>query len=148
MKMDRPDGLDDASRWILARLRADGRASLSDLARGLKMSVTAVRHRVTWLERSGIIRGYRAVVDAARTGRGLRARIRLKLAPAAAREAAGRLAKHPDVEAVRLVTGPCPLEIEAAVPDRKALNAFVRRALGGIKADRYEVEIVLESFKG
>ena len=139
--------LDEASRWILRRLRGDGRASLAEMARGLKLSVTSVRHRVAWLEESGILCGYRAVIDPAKAGRGCRARIRLKAGSSEIRPLAERLARYEEVDSVRLATGAFPLDIEVAVTDSKALGLFLRKALPGIRAERYEVDLFLEIVK-
>ncbi len=139
--------LDEASRWILRRLREDGRASLAEMARGLKLSVTSVRHRVAWLEKAGIIRGYRAEIDLEKTGRGLRARVRLRGGGAEVRTLADRLARVEEVESVRLATGAFPLEIEVAVADAKTLKSFLRKLLPGIRPERYEVDVFLESIK-
>lgn len=139
--------LDEASRWILRRLREDGRVSLAEMARGLKLSVTSVRHRVAWLENAGIVRGYRAVIDPAKAGRGVRARIRLKAGTSEVRSVSERLRRFEEVDSVRLTTGGFPLEFEVAVANPKALNLFLRKALPGIRAERFEVDVILEIIK-
>jgi DNA-binding Lrp family transcriptional regulator len=59
----------DAINWkILAELQADGRLTVTDLAARVGLSVSSCHRRVRELERSGAIRGYRAVVDPAAVG--------------------------------------------------------------------------------
>lgn len=48
---------------IVQLLAADGRMSFTDLGRATGLSTSAVHQRVKRLEKRGIIRGYRAVVD-------------------------------------------------------------------------------------
>jgi DNA-binding Lrp family transcriptional regulator len=60
--------VDAVDRKILALLQDDGRLTVTDLAAQVGLSVSPCHRRVRELERSGAIRGYRAVVDAAALG--------------------------------------------------------------------------------
>jgi DNA-binding Lrp family transcriptional regulator len=62
--------VDTIDRKILSLLEAEGRATVTELARRVGLSVAPCHRRVRELERSGAIRGYRAVVDPAVVGRG------------------------------------------------------------------------------
>jgi DNA-binding Lrp family transcriptional regulator len=62
--------VDTIDRKILSLLEAEGRVSVTELARRVGLSVAPCHRRVRELERSGAIRGYRAVVDPAVVGRG------------------------------------------------------------------------------
>ncbi|WP_171168047.1 Lrp/AsnC family transcriptional regulator [Streptomyces sp. I05A-00742] len=55
--------MDSLDRKILAELQKDGRLTLTELAARVRISVSPCHRRVRELERSGAIRGYRAVVD-------------------------------------------------------------------------------------
>jgi len=55
--------MDEMDLDLLNILAADSRTSLRELAGELGMSVTAVRKRLAALARSGVIRGYRTVLD-------------------------------------------------------------------------------------
>src|SRR4051794_36409723 len=65
--------LDDLDRKILALLVLDGRRPLADIGREVGLSTPAVKRRVDRLERTGVIRGYSAVVDAGRLDLGFEA---------------------------------------------------------------------------
>jgi Lrp/AsnC family transcriptional regulator, leucine-responsive regulatory protein len=54
--------VDDIDRQILNQLVVNGRASLTDIAHLVSLSVPAVKRRVGRLERDGVIRGYTAIV--------------------------------------------------------------------------------------
>ncbi|MCE8509478.1 Lrp/AsnC ligand binding domain-containing protein [Ruegeria pomeroyi] len=67
MQMNLPD-LDRYDRAILNHLAADGRISIADLARRIGLSKTPTQARLKRLEATGIITGYRALVDPIRLG--------------------------------------------------------------------------------
>jgi DNA-binding Lrp family transcriptional regulator len=60
--------MDVVDRKILALLQGDGRLTVTDLAARVGLSVSPCHRRVRELERSGAIRGYRAIVDAGALG--------------------------------------------------------------------------------
>ncbi|MEZ0070398.1 DNA-binding Lrp family transcriptional regulator [Streptacidiphilus sp. MAP12-20] len=60
--------MDAMDRKILAELQQDGRLTVTELAARVQLSVSPCHRRVRDLERSGAIRGYRAVVDPAAIG--------------------------------------------------------------------------------
>ncbi len=60
--------MDRIDRQILALLQQDGRMTVTDLAARVRLSVSPCHRRVRELERSGAIRGYRALIDPAAVG--------------------------------------------------------------------------------
>jgi Lrp/AsnC family leucine-responsive transcriptional regulator len=60
--------LDSIDRKIIAALRRDGRMTVTDLAREVGLSKTPCQARLRRLIDSGVIRGFRAVVDPATLG--------------------------------------------------------------------------------
>jgi DNA-binding Lrp family transcriptional regulator len=60
--------MDAIDRKILAELQLNGRASITELAQRVQLSVSPCHRRLRELERAGTIRGYRAIVDAAALG--------------------------------------------------------------------------------
>lgn len=73
------DDLDRIDRRILRILQEDGRASVSDIAREVHLSVTPCLARVRRLEAAGFIRGYFAQLDPERLGLGLQAYVTVSL---------------------------------------------------------------------
>ncbi len=65
--------MDAVARKILAVLQEDGRLTITELAARVGLSVSPCHRRLRELERSGAIRGYRAVVDADALGLGFQA---------------------------------------------------------------------------
>ena len=71
--------LDAINRNILRKLQKNGRISNLDLAEKVGLSPSACLRRVQELERSGVIQGYRAVVNRAATGGGFLAYVTVGL---------------------------------------------------------------------
>jgi Lrp/AsnC family leucine-responsive transcriptional regulator len=69
--------LDAHDTRILAELQADARLTMAELGRRVHLSQPAVTERVRKLEASGVIGGYRATVNLAKLGYGIRALIRV-----------------------------------------------------------------------
>jgi DNA-binding Lrp family transcriptional regulator len=63
-------GMDSIDRKIIAELQAEGRLTVTELAQRVGLSVAPCHRRLRQLERTGAIRGYRAVVDPAAIGLG------------------------------------------------------------------------------
>jgi DNA-binding Lrp family transcriptional regulator len=55
--------MDAVDRKILAELQDHGRLTITDLAARVGLSISPCHRRLRELERSGVIRGYRAIVD-------------------------------------------------------------------------------------
>jgi DNA-binding Lrp family transcriptional regulator len=62
--------MDLIDRKIIAELQAEGRLTVTELAQRVGLSVAPCHRRLRELERTGAIRGYRAVVDPAALGLG------------------------------------------------------------------------------
>lgn len=69
--------LDAYDTRILAELQADARLTLAELGRRVHLSQPAVSERVRKLEAAGVITGYRAAIDPAALGYGIRALVRV-----------------------------------------------------------------------
>ena len=71
--------LDPIDRKILAELQADGRMTNVELARRVGISAPPCLRRVRALEESGLIAGYRALLDARKLGLNLLALIHISM---------------------------------------------------------------------
>ena len=96
---------------------------MAELGRQVHLSQPAVTERVRKLEESGVITGYRAVVDLAKLGYGIRALIRVALADYAA--VVKRLADTPEVINAYNVTGDDSWILEIAVINVAHLDAVL-----------------------
>jgi DNA-binding Lrp family transcriptional regulator len=100
--------IDALDRQIVALLQSEGRISLTELAERVRLSVSRCQRRVRALEDSGVLRGYRAVVDPAALGLGFEVLVFATLSPPdAVEEFDAALAAVPQViEAQRLFGRP------------------------------------------
>lgn len=65
--------MDAIDRRILAELQTHGRLSITELAERVQLSLSPCHRRLRDLERTGVIRGYRAVLDREALGLGFEA---------------------------------------------------------------------------
>lgn len=77
--------LDPIDHSLVEALTVDGRATFQDLGRAVGLSPTATADRVRRLQARGVIRGFRAVIDAEQLGRTVEASIDVLLEPGADR---------------------------------------------------------------
>ena len=146
--------LDDIDHRILRELSRDARQTNLQLADLVGLSPSACLRRVQGLERAGVIRGYRAVLDPARLGIGFVAYVTVGLGThtKAAQEAFERaVARAPEVRECHNITGTVEylLRVEAAdlaaykhwhtdvlgtLPQVRAITTYV--VMGSPKDDR------------
>ena len=62
--------MDAIDREILAELQAEGRLTVTELAQRVALTVAPCHRRLRELERTGVIRGYRAIIDPTAVGLG------------------------------------------------------------------------------
>jgi Lrp/AsnC family transcriptional regulator, leucine-responsive regulatory protein len=122
----------DVDRALLAALARDGRASYTELAERVGLSVSAVHQRVRRLEQRGLIKGYSATVDAKAVGLPMTAFVSITPIEAAQPDdAPARLAHLTAIEACHSVAGAESyiLKVRVASPDAlEGLLAEIRAA--------------------
>ena len=116
------DACDDR---ILGELQRDARITMAELGRRVHLSQPAVTERVRKLETSGVIKGYRAEVDLARLGYGIRAIIRVARADYA--RVVKLIEQTPEVLNAYNVTGEDSWVLEIAVKDVRHLDVVVSK---------------------
>lgn len=124
---------DDITARILRELTRDGRISNLELADRVGLSPSACLRRVQDLERSGVIRGYRAVLDPARMGVGFVAYVTVGLGQhtKAAQEAFERaMARAPEVRECHNITGAVEYLLRVEATDLAAYKHFHTEVLG------------------
>jgi len=108
---------------ILAALQADARLSLAELGRRVHLSQPAVSERVRKLEGAGVITGYRATVNLAALGYGIRALVRVGRTEYA--RMVRLIGNTPEIVNVWNVTGEDSWMLEIAVVDVAHLDSVV-----------------------
>lgn len=72
--------MDAIDRQILAELQLDGRLTVTELAQRVRLSAAPCHRRLRELERTGVITGYRAVLDPAAIGLGFEVLVNVTMA--------------------------------------------------------------------
>lgn len=121
--------MDRIDRAILDELTRDGRATVTAIASRVGLSKSPCMARIRRLERAGVIRGYRAVLDPARVGRAHVAFVEVKLADTT--EAAlgafnAAVLATPEIEQCHMIAG----GFDYLLKVRTADIADYRRVLG------------------
>lgn len=124
---------DPINRSILRILAREGRIPNQDLAARVGLSASACLRRVQELERRGVIRGYRAVLDPALTGIGFVAYVTVGLSrhtKAAQEEFERAMATAPQVRECHNITGTVEYLLRVEVADLPAYKRFHTEVLG------------------
>lgn len=125
--------LDRYNAVILQKLQADGRMSNIDLAKQVGLSPSACLRRVQDLERRGILKGYRAIVDPKALGQDVVIFVMVGLSghlrkDSQAFEAA--MDNTPEVRECHNITGSVEYLLRVEVADLSAYKAFHTDRLG------------------
>jgi Lrp/AsnC family leucine-responsive transcriptional regulator len=141
--------LDGKDLEIVGALQDDARATYADVAARVGMSASAVHDRVRKLEVSGVIRGYRAVVDPAAIGLYVTALIEaIPLDPQQPDDLPERVAEFPEVEDCYSVAGKANYVLKIRTRTTSDLEDLIRRLRekGGVAT---ETTVVLSTpFEG
>ncbi|RKT27802.1 AsnC family transcriptional regulator [Roseovarius halotolerans] len=124
------DNIDD---HILREISRDGRISNLELAERVGLSPSACLRRVAALERSGVITGYRAVLDRAALGVGFTAYVTVGLNAhtKASQEAFERaMSRAPEVVECHNITGAVEYLLRVEAADLAAYKSFHTDVLG------------------
>lgn len=123
---------------LLNLLNRDCRTSVEELAVMLGMTEDGVRAEIEQMEREGVIRGYKAVVDWERLDEAyVSAIIELKVTPKAGlgfEEIAAKIMRYPEVESVYLMSGVYDLNVVVKGRTFHDVARFVAKELATIES--------------
>lgn len=123
---------------LLKLLSKDSRTTEADMATMLGMSEEDVHREIATMEREGIIRGYKAVIDWERLDEAyVSAIIELKVTPKAGlgfEDVAAKVMKYPEVESVYLMSGVYDLNVVVKGRTFHEVARFVAKELSTIES--------------
>lgn len=127
--------LDSFDRAILTVLAEDGRISITDLAVRIGLSKTPTQGRLRKLEQSGVILGYRALLDPIRLGLDHVAFVEVRLSDT--REAALRafnaaVAKVPEIEQAHMIASHFDYLLKVRTRDMSAYRRFMGETISAL----------------
>lgn len=127
--------IDTINAQILRTLESDGRISNTDLAMQVGLSPSACLRRVQELERTGLIKGYRAVLDRSQLGGAVTVFVMVGLSGHLRRDAAAfeaAMLAAPEVRECHNVTGSVEYLLRVEVNDLEAYKRFHSDTLGRV----------------
>lgn len=129
---------DATDRRILGLLEQDARMTYAEIASAVGLAASSVHERVRKLERSGVIRGYRADLDLESAGFPITAFVSLALRPASPPDIPSRIAEFALVESCFSVAGDNSYVLVVRAPTTKDLEEL----LDGLRA---KLEVITRS---
>lgn len=138
-------GLDDLDEQLIALLRRDGRASISELADRLRVTRATVRARLTRLIDTGEIAGFTVLTRRDVAPAPVRGLMMLGIEGTGSERTMARLALLPAVKAVHSTNGSWDLIVEIETGSLEALDKvlFEIRRFDGVK--RSETSLLLST---
>lgn len=137
---------DPVDTAILAEVSRDPRATLSQLSDRVGLGVSAVQARLRRLESSGVIAGYRVVLDPEAVGKSLSAFIEITPLDPSQPDNAPELLEHlPAIEACHSIAGDAAYILFVRVATPRDLEALIRdiRAAAAVST---RTTVVLQTF--
>lgn len=120
--------LDERDLSIIRALQEDARATYADVAKRVGLSPSSVHDRVRKLEESGVIRGYRAVIDPMAVGLDVTALIAVTpLDPRQPDDLAERVEEFPEVVDCFSVAGEASYILKVRTRNPSGLEDLIRR---------------------
>ena len=121
---------------ILRLLEKNSRMEISDIATVTGLSENEVSEKIERMQKDGIIRGYKGVIDWEKVDSSMvSAIIELKVTPKANlgfEDVAARISKYPEVESVYLMSGVCDLIVIVKGRTFQEVSSFVAKELAVI----------------
>lgn len=137
---------------ILKLIENNARLEARDIAAALAIDEDDVKREIAAMERAGIIRGYKSIIDWGEADRNeVSALIELKVVPVAGlgfEEVAERIAKYPSVESVSLMSGVCDLLVTVKGKSFQEVCSFVANELAVIEGvSSTSTQFVMRKYK-
>jgi len=125
--------LDEKDIKILNLIQENCKLTAREIAKRINSPITTVFARIKRLEKQGIIKGYKAVLNAEKLGKNTTAFILVSFTyqtpkteqQISQREVAKKIAKFPEVQEVHIITGNWDLLLKVKVKDVEELGKFI-----------------------
>ncbi len=137
---------------VLALLREDARYDTSEIAKQIGAEPDDVEAAIAGLEADGVIRGYQAIIDWGEVeAEHVRAAVELNVTldrETSYNDVAERLAKFPEVRALRLVSGDYDFLMEVEGDDMRTVSHFISEKVAPVPEITQTVtHYIMDSYK-
>lgn len=149
--MSSKEKLDDFDKAILRALSAEGRISVTELAGRINLSNTPTQARIKRLEKDGIIRGYKALLDPVQLGLDHIAFVEVKLGDT--REAAltafnKAVLSIPEIEECHMTASHFDYLLKVRTSDMRAYRAVLGERISALPhVSNTSTHVVMEAVK-
>ena len=138
---------------ILKELKNNSRLSARGISEKTRIPITTVFNRIKRMEKSGVIRGYTAVLDEDKLGKHIAAYIMitvdynfLKRTKVSQHELAMKLKQHEFVDEAAIITGIGDIILKIRATDLSELNKLVTENLRNIDGvEKTQTSVILDS---
>jgi DNA-binding Lrp family transcriptional regulator len=117
--------LDKVDHLLLAKLRENARASVSELGRELGLSRTTVQSRIRRLERARVITGYSVRVAETHEKNQIHAYVMITVGPKRAAAVSAEIKRMPAVRLLQSVSGPFDMIALAVAPTVREMDDLI-----------------------
>lgn len=123
--------LDEKDIQILRLLQKNSKITIREISKLVKAAPTTVFAKIKRMEKNGIIKEYRAILDSTKLGKGTTAFVlasityRIEGQKLSQREIAKKIAKFPEVQEVHIIAGDWDLLIKVKAESAEAIGNFV-----------------------
>jgi DNA-binding Lrp family transcriptional regulator len=133
----------DSDLRILAELKKDARQSARQIGKKLGISTTTVAARIKSMEKSGLIRGFRPLVDYKKFGLGITAVTLIKAVGGKIPSLMKDLIADPQLTHVYEITGEFDLLVIGKFKDTEVMNRQIKKLLSHKAIKETNTSIVL-----
>ena len=130
------DGMDRIDREIIMALKDNARMSYSDIGAKVGLSRVAIKNRIEILEKSGIIQGYKVIVDETKTPEGVSFILDVELVPEEYQNVVEILARDRYLRQIYSVTGDCRIHCVGFAPNNRTLDSQINYLFRNTKGIR------------
>ena len=130
------DGLDALDNKIIDVLKENARATFSEIGERVGLSRVAVKNRIEIMEQSGIIQGYKAIVNPTKVPQGIAFTIDVEAMPEMYQEVVEVLARDKFLRQVYSTTGESRLHAIGFAPNVTTLESHVNYLFKNTKGIR------------
>ena len=128
--------MDQLDQMILELIKDNARLSYSEIGKSVGVSRVAVKKRMDAMEKSGVICGYRTVIDEEKAREGVRYTIDIEASPEEYFDVVGVLREDQKLEEIYSTTGECRIHCVGRSLNRATIEAHVNYLFNHTKGIR------------
>ena len=123
--------LDEKDIQILRLLQKNSKITIREISKLVKAAPTTVFAKIKRMEKNGIVKEYKAILDSTKLGKGTTVFVlasityRMEGQKLSQREIAKKIAKFPEVQEVHIIAGDWDLLIKVKAESAEAIGNFV-----------------------